>query len=309
MRLTRFTFPYILSLILFTVACTSTKGQINTATSQDSPPVKHVEVYEIYPDDEKGFLVEKRFYNENGQLTRFHAYDFYGSGEIEDSVSYSYNEKGQKIEQFTSGSQTTTTYAYNEQGKLKEESWSRPNGQGAKSIYSYNSSGDVVEIKYYDADGKHDYSRVYELGYDRKGRMISEKKWEKYTDGSADLLQYHYEFEYNSDDSVLVRERLDAEGNVDRKVEYEYDKAGRLISEVETALSKGKEKQKEKTVYHLNELGQVIKDESISIFDGKERLNYTNSYKYDEYGHCIWSMYKHAEENDARGERSVYTYY
>lgn len=308
MRLTKLTFPFILSLILFVVSCKATKlDTVNVA--QDNPTVRQVVVYKIYPSDAEGTLLEKRLYNEKGQITHFYAYDYYGSGEIEDSTTYTYNEQGKKSKQLAHGSSTTTTYQYDDLGRLKEESWSRPNGQGSQSIFSYNGSGDLVEIKYFDANGTYDFSRTFEYGYDRKGRVISEKKWEKYSDGAADMMMYHFEYEYSKDDSLIVKARLNKEGKIDRKTEYKYDNAGRLTHEIEISFANGKEEEREKTVYHLNELGQVTKDESITIYDGKERLNYTNSYKYNKYGHQIWMMYEHSDGTDAWGERSVYSYY
>lgn len=299
----------ILTLIMSTVACQSTQDIKSTNGPTGSAAIKQSVTYKIHPSDEKGTLLEKRFFNQDGQTTMFYAYDYYGSGEIEDSTSYFYNDQGQKMKEVSYGNETTTTFSYNDQGNLLEKAWSRPNGQGETAKHTYNGSRDLTEIKYYDAKGKYDFSRTFELGYDRKGRVIEEKKWEKYSDGSADLLMYHMGYEYDSSDSLLVKERYRANGKADKRTEYTYDAQGRLSMEMDISLSNGVEKQREKTAYHLNDAGKTVKDESFSIHQGKETLSYTNSYKYNKYGHQTWMMYKHADGSDTWGERIAYQYY
>lgn len=305
----RITFATALILMLVTISCKSTQSMDTASVSTESPSIKSKTTYKIYPDDEQGTLLEKQVFNQSGQIIMFYAYDFYGSGEIEDSTTYQYDGQGQKVKEFSYGNSTTTTFAYNDQGKILEETWSRPNGQGETAKYAYNGSGDLVEIKYFTPKGDYDFSRTFELGYDRKGRVIEEKKWEKYTDGSADMLMYHMKYEYNSSDDILVKERLNEDAQVDNRTEFTYDEQGRLILEVDITILDGVEQEREKTVYHLNKSGKTVKDESFSVYQGKESLNYTNRYRYNKYGHQEWMMYEHADGTDSWGERVEYEYY
>ncbi len=287
---------FLISFFLLSLSCKSSG-------------VKRINIYKIDPSDEKGSLLETRFFNEKGQVIKIFSYDYYGSGEIEDSTTFAYNAQGQKVQEIAYGSQTTTTYSYDEQGRLSEESWSRPNGQGASSKNRYNASGDLVETQHFDAAGVYDFSRIYELGYDRKGRVIKEQKWEKYSDGSEDLMLYHVGYTYNSVDSLMVKEYYSDNGVAGSRTEYTYDEQGRLTMELEISDIGLKEEERQKTVYHYNKAGQEVKSENFSIYEGKESLNYTHTYRYDKYGHQVWMMYEHADGNDAWGERRVYEFY
>ena len=270
----------------------------------ESPKIKSITRYKTSPEDAEGSILSTENYDENGLRTEYLGYDYYGSGEQTDKTTFEYDDKGQKIKsvQESSGQVTTETYTYDEEGKESGQAWSRPDGKGASESNVYNAQGDVQETKYYDVDGKYDFSRVYEYTYDQAGNITEEKKWEKYTDGSADLLMYHQSKTYNAEGKVLSETDHRGDGAISGKDVIAYDAQGNMVEKIEYASDESVDSRE---VSEYNEYGELIKDQA---FSGMDVLNYTNTYTYDEYGHQLSMMYKH-EDGEAWGERTVYTYY
>lgn len=272
----------------------------------ESPKIKSITTYKITPEDEKGFILNQSNFNAEGLRTEFISYDYYGSGEVDGKTTYTHNSKGELIEMYDGN--TTTKYEYDANGRKIKDAWSRPGGKGASESISYDDKGNNESSKYFKLDGTLDYSRVYEREYDDNDNIKWEKKWEKYTDGTNDLLQYHVSFEYNKANELIKKMYMREDGNVYRREEMKYDEAGNLI---ETAtFEDGASKPGSKDINEYNEFREVIKNQVFNCdANGNcNSLQYTNTFTYDEYGHMIHMMYK-AADGDAWGERVEYEYH
>lgn len=263
-----------------------------------SPPLASIVRYKTHPGDLEGTLLSEERFDEAGRRVELITYDYYGSGEEDGRSSYTYDDQGNLIQMFDG--ETTEKMEYDEQNRVVKASWSREGGQGASEERFYDERGNESEVKYYTAEGEFDYSRVYEREYDGQGNILKETKWEKYTDGTADLQMYSIVQEFDNQGQLVVKDMLREDGSTYNQEKYFYDPAGNLIEtwEYEGETLMGRE------VNSVNEYGEVIKDQT---FNGMETLQYTNTYEYDEYGHLINMMYRHTD-GDAWGERTVYTF-
>lgn len=270
----------------------------------DAPPLKSITRYKTSPEDSVGTLLTKEIYNDKGLKTEFISYDYYGSGEEDGRTTYEYNDKGLLVKMVSKGDQTTTNeYTYDDNGRKLTEKWSRPNGQGAGTEYIYNDKGDVVEMKYYDEKGKYDFSRTREYVYDSKDSIIEELGWEKYTDGSADLHQFHLTTKYNDKGQVVENGNVRENGIVYARTEHSYDAAGNHTLSVEY---NERDVVETRDVYEYNEYGEAVKSMTYNGTDD-ESLQFTNTYKHDQYGNQVYMMYVHTD-GEAWGERTVYEY-
>lgn len=205
----KFNILFVIAVLITSQACS---GQKLTTSNQEpsisnnlkkrftSPSIKVKSEFLISAKEATPFILAETNYDENGNVLSVKSFDFYGSGEEDGSIKNEFSAEGNLISrtQISSGQSTFYNYKYNSKNQKIEESWARKNGQGQLTKYTYNEKGDELELKYFTLDGKHDFSRVYEYEYDSEGNIISEKKCEKYTDGYADLLQYHKTYEYEN---------------------------------------------------------------------------------------------------------------
>jgi len=275
-----------------------------------SPVIKTITRYKTSPEDETGYILSKEIFNEKGLRTKFIAYDYYGSGEVDGITTYEYNDLDQLEKD--NDSYTTNSYTYYPDGKKKTSTWSRPNGKGATEEIFYNEKGDPKESKYYTASGDYDFSRVYEYLYNAEGKSIVVMKWEKYTDGSADLLMFHESKEYDENGNVRAKSYHRSGGAVYSKEKYTYDIHGNLVKTMEFE----DEELQSVDINKYNEDGELIEKtffnrytgDDFTLHTGEDILQYTNTFEYDQYGHLISMMYVH-EDGDAWGEKSVYEYY
>lgn len=270
---------------------------------EKSPQIKVLREFKITPEDSIGFLLVETFYNNKGLIEKTQNYSFNGTGEKDILRTWEYNDKGLCVKAVTQdGSEVTTdVYAYDENGKKVSEAWSRPNGQGEKTEYIYK-EGRLAERKYYDEKGKYDYSRVNEYELDEKGRVKAEKQWEKYTDGTPDLLQYHITKTFYDNDSLKEKKSLREDGSVSDRTEYLYDGNGSKIEEKNYDDSSATDVSR----LWYNEYGENILD---TLWNGdKVSYQYRNVYGYDNYGNYIYHMYTH-QDGEAWGSRYEIEFY
>ncbi len=268
----------------------------------EAPVALSISRYKTSPEDSEGTLLSKEVYNEDGLKIEYVGYDYYGSGEVDSKTAYEYDENGNLVKMTDlMGQKTVHTYTYDENGNKTEETWSRENGQGQKTEFVYNEQGDVTEMKYYTPDGTYDFSRTREYTYDDQGNITSEIGYEKYTDGSADLHQFHVTSKFNEDGKLVETGNVREDGYRYSYTVMSYDGAGNHTESIEYD---GNDEVQSREVYEFNEYGEVVKDMTYS---GMDVLNYTNTYEHDQYGNQVSMMYVH-EDGDAWGERTVFEY-
>jgi len=307
-----FTVLVLSSFALLTWHCSNApKEQEQTAERTPVPPnkkrekaplIKVLREFKISPEDSIGYLTKEVFYNEKGLQIKSQAYNFYGTGEKEGLVTWEYNDKGHCIKSVTvfDGEVTNYTYKNDEQGNKISEEWSRKNGLHDKSEYVYK-DGKLVEEKFFNDDnGTYENSNFYEYVKDEKGRLKTEKRVSKPSDGSAPVVDYQTDYTYLDNDSV--KEKIYNNGAVNPRTVYTYDEAGNAIQETEY------EGDSISTVIQtwFNEYGEYILD---SLWTGnKQTYQLRNVYSYDKYGNDIFHMYSHSD-GDAWGSRYEIEYY
>ncbi len=250
-----------------------------------SPPIKTKKEYESREKGQAPFLVTQISYDKSGNMLKEIDYDFYGSGQQVGSTTNKY--KGDQLEEsIVKDDDRTTTYNYfyNDQGLKSKEIWKQKNGQGAIIEFTYNDEGKMLEAKYLNLDGKLEYSRIFK--YKQEPEVFVEEKWEVYTDGTDDLLQYRTATAFENGVEVKKVWVNDA-GNPTRLEEYTYNANGLRTIVVESS-SMGRTKE----VVSYNQYGEPVEAKTYSILEDKsERLDIHTTTTYNKYGQTIGYSY------------------
>lgn len=283
---------------LFLIGCKESTSQVTSTTKTKvtkikkrptTPPIKVQRELLILEPGLKPYVIEETNYNDNGDITLVTKYDYYGSGREIGTTTNTYSSQHNLIQSIVNDDGNLTYYAfeYNAQNQKTKESWKRDNGQGNSSQFAYNEHGDLVEEKIFTADGKEDFSRVYEYEYDANGNITVEKKWEKYLDGSENLLMYHLVQDYK-EDLLITKIRYNENGKPNRGEEYIYNDNNQVFQVIETSRLGIY-----KTEYLYNDYGELT-DEKISKVseDGNEALSIHNVTTYDKYGNNLGTFDK-----------------
>ena len=205
-----------------------------------------------------------------------------------------------KITYIDGEEENTIKFTYDSKGRLTLEEFFTGDDYWYKHEYSYDSDGNVIEIKISDDDGF--LGGIWKIIYDSKGNKIKEEYETSY--GERRITEYTYDSKGN----LILEEREYSNDDWDR-IEYTYDSKGNLIKiEFESDF------QSSTTEYTYDSKGNLIKEESESdggyrnvteyIYDSKGNLieevsegdYYINRYEYtyDSYGNMI-------EKKDFRG--------
>lgn len=265
-----------------------------------APALVRTEQYKTRPDDTTGFL-QNATDHDNGLKVKQITYSFYGTGEVDSTTTWTYDDAGHMISSFDGN--TTSTWTYDAEGRPLTEGWSRP-GQGATTQHTYDEHGNIAVFTYLKLDGTVDYTREVERTYSDAGKALSEKKWEKYTDGTDPLLQYHYANTNDADGRVTSVKRLNDDGSTLDEKRHRYDSNGSELEESEhdsTGALTGR------TVMTYNAFGEVTKSVSESCGESGCDPWSTTTWTYSEYGHVLTTMLTQ-DSGDDWGERTVYTY-
>ena len=144
----------------------------------------------------------------------------------------------------------------------------------------YDEEGHRVKEDYLDSDGKVTYSASYEYERDEEGRILREKRSDKYYSGYADSgIPFITQYSYNGDqytcdtyynDVIISSEKgfvLDGENYMTE--EKSYDTENPKTEDDETYSSKS---------IKTYEGNRVVKNEE---YDNKGELNYEASYEYE----------------------------
>lgn len=151
-----------------------------------------------------------------------------------------------------------TRYLYDETGKLIEKVWVRSceQGQGVRSIFIYDSSGNHVGI-YMTLDtlvnlDTVEYEQTY--FYDNENRLVKEKVAERVEPLNDTVETWNY-YSYDGDkkDSVIVKEN----DILLWKGDYKYDMNGRLVE-----LRKTRRNTYENEYFIYDDLGRLIEKQT-----------------------------------------------
>ena len=116
--------------------------------------------------DESGNIsgYERRFHNDNGDITRLDVYD---KDQVYLSyVLYAYDDSDRLLSETyyrADGIATSrTVYSYDENGNLYEKAFEQPNGEA--TVERYDAAGELIEKLYYNTDEKLTVREVLENG-------------------------------------------------------------------------------------------------------------------------------------------------
>lgn len=180
---------------------------------------------------------------------------------------------------------------YDMQGNLMEEHKFTLDGEFEdKTLYRYNDKGKLIEEVYYYEEEEIAQRKVIER--DENERIILE--FMKYSDGSEDVIHFHY------DDSGRLVEKvtIDGDGNTEEKEIFEYE-GNRVVSEKMFDEELNLVSQKD---YQYDKEGRVIKSNS---WDKEDEMKIDVENEYDEKGNLVRSR---RFMNDRLIDRNNYSY-
>lgn len=216
--------------------------------------------YTIYDYNEKGHVVKRTTYYQNGETLETNYTNTYN-----DDGSYSvliegigkkieeYDAKGRLIKEINDPAlyPVTTTYTYDELDRVIELKTVAEEKNHVRAWHknTYDEKGNLVKDEMFLTDGSS--AGWYEYDYDEKGNEI--QKYEFYPDGTEGDKYALFEWVYEYDDygRLTLEQKKDAErGGTSLKYLYEYDEKGGLIKKTDSTM---------KTVYEYKPFSECVK--------------------------------------------------
>jgi hypothetical protein len=246
---------YIIFFVLLSISAKEAYCQLFPQANSDSL-ISSLEVKSIssyYTDGETGknHLVQKREYNQHGELlNQFQLF-------LWDVISYSYS----------------TDYTYDENGNKTEEL----RIQEILDLYPKDS-------EYIETFGNAPVNDKTILSYDQDGQLIKKEIFVFHTSQASDTISAKRIITYEYEDGRLVEEVSTSPEtrifNYNYSIHYDYDSAGNLIGQERTL---GKEKpMKRQTIYKYDSLGLLI--EKRVVDSAVPHNNLHEKYEYNEKG-------------------------
>ncbi len=215
--------------------------------------------YTIYDYNEKGHVVKRTTYYQNGETletTYTHTYNDDGSYSVFiegiGKKIEEYDSKGRLVKETNDPSlyPVTTTYIYDDFDRVIESKTvaEKQNHVRAWHKNTYDENGNLLKDEMFLTDGSS--GGWYEYDYDENGNEI--QKYEFYPDGKEGdkYATYVWEYEYDDYGRVTVKRRRDVErGGVYPTYTYEYDEAGGMCKMTDSSM---------KTVYEYRPLSECI---------------------------------------------------
>lgn len=226
-------------------------------------------------------------------ITKYHLNEKFGElvkGRFQYTMSYEFNQQGDVVSYMYQVLESSYYivrdwfWKYNSEGKAKDISvysrgyWAYEGDNKnrelyKKYIYTYDSSGNLIELATYDDDGLLEEKTI--VRYDANGNAIAESKFR--SSGYAKSRKF---FNYDTNGNII--EELGA--NSVPKYKYKYDSWGNRI-EVELYDTTGSVKSR--CEYEYNSNGDVIRFSEYSGYDNSLRGGNRYSYVYDSAGNRI----------------------
>jgi len=246
---------YVIFFLLFTISAKVAHCQLFPQANKDSL-ISGLEVKTVssfYTDSETGkkHLVQKREYNQRGELlNQFQLF-------LWDVVSYSYS----------------TSYTYDENGNKTEEL----RIQEILDLYPKDS-------EYIESFGTAPVNEKTILSYNQHGQLIKKEIFVFHTSQPSDTISAKRSITYEYEDGRLVEEISTSPEtrifNYNYTIHYDYDSAGNLIGQVRTL---GNEKpMKRQTIYKYDSLGLLIEKKIVDSAVPHNNLH--ERYEYDKKG-------------------------
>ncbi len=210
--------------------------------------------------EEREFLMEKKVYNEKGNLITEISY--YPNGSIIQQLGFFYDDNGNLIEE-----------TLEEEGSEIAE----------RKSHDYLENGKKHKTYVHYMDGSYD---TIEYIYDDKGRLISKITTDP--DGDVDQRK-EYKFQ---DDKLLKETEYDYEDNITDEITYDYDENGNLT---EMTHYDGIEKITIKTLHEYDDQGRRV--ESL-IYNTKGKLVEKHGFSYDEEDRVVKATEETPYENN-----------
>jgi antitoxin component YwqK of YwqJK toxin-antitoxin module len=253
---------------------------------------------------DQGIKTSTSTYNTEGLVLSTKTFD--RNGEITTSEKFGYDVHNNRILYERKGKRSyMKTSEYNEADNIILES-GYDGSSAFKTVYNYNNSGRLAEIKYY-AENLLDEKRVY-LHSENKAvvRVLHRGKDLKSTIGlvfnsNGDILEEvtqslegveldRRKMTYNEAGFIATEEKYRA-GNLSYKLTYQYDDNNNLIKLTEESPSKGK---LDKKLYKYDSAGRIIEYKWKRKPD--EEYN-VKTYKYGSEGVCIEEFTRYPKTN------------
>lgn len=236
---------------------------------------------------DKGFLVETRDYNKNGQLDFVERYT--SKGNIDLKWTYDYNGKDQLIHKETQTGAGFIRYigdfTYDSDGDIiKRIELNVKNGEYETSEIEYAGVGAPNLIEKYNSNGDLIEETVFK--YDEMQRLVSLEH--KNSEGS--LLRF-VEYEYDSLNRVIKETSVDAM-RMKKEIIYEYDENG-FVSSKDAGYFR--------QIFVNDDKGNILEEE---VLDGEDYLQQRYEYVYDNKGLLIERL-----RYDGMGRAALYTKY
>lgn len=252
---------------------------------------------------EDGILTDMQVFNHYGDWTQKLYFDEEGNYTWENRAEYTYDKDGNKLtEKIYADDELNSSadYDYESEGLTYRKYETEYHGDGSKTVYEYNETGDSLGYVAYDEKGNVINTVRSEYITDENGELVGEKVYEndvlteemKYAAGSDGEEEYLYVTErvlYDEDGSKTV-EGYDESGEIIREALYDAD--GKKVSDYDieyildddgnlTAVEKRENGElKQKTLYEYDGNDNI---KSEKTYEG-DKLVGEVKYEYDEYG-------------------------
>lgn len=222
-------------------------------------------------------------------VTKYYLSDKFGElvkGSSQYTMSCEFNQQGDVISCTHRGDSyiaMVRVWKYNSEGKVKDLStyhrWTdSENNENSvleqKVIYTYDSSGNLIELARYDDDGSLEEKTI--LRYDANGNAIEKSQF--YSSGAAHSRRY---FKYDTNGNI-IEERF--ANSVSFYYKYKYDSWGNRIKVELYRTADGVMDEYEEYEYNSN--GDMIRYSAYN-YDNSLRREDRYSYVYDSAGNRI----------------------
>tara|TARA_Y100001970_G_C14150175_1_gene812204 strand:+ start:18 stop:1028 length:1011 start_codon:yes stop_codon:yes gene_type:complete len=242
--------------------------------------------------DIKGNLIEKSFFNSNGQM--IDTINFKINNVYFGKRTYTYDENNNLLmltEIKSDGTiKSKQKRIYNSKNQLViRTSEDFLNNKFLRWEYSYNNFDSLETVHYFDKPDS--LNTVTKRKYDSSMKMVEQTGY--HNNGS---IRFKYKYSYNKDNKLIKDEFYDSEGLLLNLYEFDYDSSGREIKWSNTWIFESKPQP---------QLGEYIKyDNNDNVI---ERTSFNWETLYEEYGKGLTKKIMTYDSKNRETERLIGT--